>query len=81
MASMDIANKYFSIASMPIVSSTYWNHVFGKEPDEVERDAEGMMTMKNIGINMAWLLKCIDCAKKAGIEYPVNEKLFTNFVR
>lgn len=81
VASMDIANKYFSIASMPIVSSTYWNHVFGKEPDEVERDAEGMMTMKNIGINMAWLLKCIDCAKKAGIEYPVNEKLFTNFVR
>lgn len=81
VASMDIANKYFSIASMPIVSSTYWNHVFGKEPADVEADAEGLMTMKNIGLNMAWLLKCIDCAKKAGIEYPVNEKLFTNFTR
>lgn len=55
VCSMDVINKHFSICSMPIVSSTYWNHVFGNTPAEVEQDAEGLMTMRNIGKNMAWL--------------------------
>lgn len=42
-ASFDVINKYFTICSMPVVSSTYWNHVYGSQPDEVERDAEGLM--------------------------------------
>ena len=66
---------------MPIVSSTYWNHVFGNTPAEVEQDAEGLMTMRNIGKNMAWLLKCIEQGKAAGIEHPENVKVTTNFVK
>lgn len=81
VCSMDVINKHFSICSMPIVSSTYWNHVFGNTPAEVEQDAEGLMTMRNIGKNMAWLLKCIEQGKVAGIEHPENEKVTTNFVR
>ncbi len=79
-ASFDVINKYFSISSMPIVSSTYWNHVYGNEPAEVARDKEGLMTMYNIGKNMAWLLKCIDLGKKNGTPHPENEKVFTNFM-
>ena len=81
VASMDVVNKHFSIASMPIVSSNYWNHVFGKQPSEVEEDGEGLMTMTNIGKNMAWLLKCIELGKKNGVSHPANDKVMTNFTR
>ena len=81
VASMDVINKHFSISSMPIVSSTYWNHVFGAKPEEVAEDAEGLMTMTNLGKNMAWLLKCIELGKENGIDHPQNEKISTNFTR
>ncbi len=80
-ASLDVINKYFMICSMPIVSSTYWNHVYGNEPGEVAQDAEGLMTMRNIGKNMAWLLGCIAAGKEAGLEHPDNEKVTTSFAR
>lgn len=35
-ASFDVINKYFTICSMPVVSSTYWNHVYGQQPEEVK---------------------------------------------
>ena len=81
VASMDVVNKYFTIQSMPIVSSTYWNHVFGNRPEEVMQDKEGLMTMYNIGKNMAWLLECIQLGKEHGIAAPENKKLNTNFIR
>ena len=48
-ASFDVINKYFTICSMPVVSSTYWNHVYGAQPEQVAEDKEGLMTMYNIG--------------------------------
>ena len=42
-ASLDVINKYFTICSMPVVSSTYWNHVYGQQPEQVAEDAEGLM--------------------------------------
>ena len=79
-ASMDVMNKYFTISEMPIVSSSYWNQVF--RPSENERDAEGLQTMRNLGRNMAYLIKCIDAGKKAGIQPPATESQFrTNFIR
>ena len=80
-ASFDVMNKYFTIASMPVVSSTYWNHVYGSQPEQVAQDKEGLMTMYNIGLNMSWLLKCIEFGKENGLEIPKNEKVFTNFIR
>ncbi len=81
-ATFDQINKYFSICNMPIVTSQYWNQVHGTNPDEVRKDEEGMQTMRTLGNNMAWLLKCIDAAKKNGVEYPENEKAVkTNFIR
>lgn len=80
-ASFDVINKYFTICSMPVVSSTYWNHVYGTQPQEVEEDKEGLMTMYNIGKNMAWMLKCIELGKQNGLNHPENKKILTNFTR
>ncbi len=80
-ASFDVINKYFTICSMPVVSSTYWNHVYGNRPDEVQQDAEGLMTMYNLGKNMAWMLKCIQLGRENGVPHPQNEKVLTNFIR
>ena len=81
-ATLDQLNKYFTISNMPIVSSQYWNMVHGNTPDEVRQDAEGMQTMRTLGINMAWLLKCIEAGKAAGIAMPEREaKVATNFIR
>ena len=80
-ASFDVINKYFTICSMPVVSSTYWNHVYGPQPEKVAEDKEGLMTMYNIGKNMAWMLKCISLGKENGLPHPENEKVLTNFTR
>lgn len=75
----DEVNKYFGICSMPIVTSTYWNEVHGSKAEDVEKDKEGLQTMRNLGRNMAFLMKSIQLGKeKYGL--PKNEKgTFTNF--
>lgn len=81
-AAFDQLNKYFTISHMPIVSSQYWNQVHGNTPGEVRKDEEGMQTMRALGNNMAWLLKCIEAGKQAGITFPEREKpVKTNFIR
>lgn len=81
-AAFDQLNKYFTINSMPVVSSQYWNQVHGNTPEEVQKDAEGMQTMRTLGNNMAWLLKCIEAGAAAGITFPEREPAVrTNFIR
>ncbi len=75
-------NKYFTIAEMPVVSSSYWNMVHGNTPDEVKQDKEGLQSMRNLGRNMAWLLQCISAGSEQGINAPQNEYNHrTNFIR
>ena len=81
-ASIDAIMKHFTINQMPVISSNYWNMVHGNTPEEVLLDKEGMQIMKILGQNMAWILKCIETAKKAGIKHPAPEnKIMTNFIR
>lgn len=80
-ASVEVINKYFGITSMPIVSSTYWNAVHGNTPAEVEQDKEGLATMTNIGHNMAWMLRCIEAGKAAGITPHDPKRERTSFIR
>lgn len=80
-ASVEVINKYFGITSMPIVSSTYWNAVHGNTPAEVEQDKEGLATMANIGHNMAWMLRCIEAGKAAGITPHEPKRERTSFIR
>ena len=67
---------------MPIVASNYWNMVHGSTAEDVKQDVEGLQTMRILGQNMAWLLKCIEAAKQQGIAMPIAEqKVYTNFIR
>ncbi|MDR1950867.1 MAG: flavodoxin family protein [Bacteroidales bacterium] len=81
-ASLDQLNKYFTINQMPVVSSQYWNMVYGNNAEEVKKDLEGLQIMRTLGKNMAWLIKSIEAGKQAGIELPGREpRVSTNFIR
>jgi multimeric flavodoxin WrbA len=80
-AAFDRLNKYFTVSNMPIVSSQYWNSTHGFTPEEVKQDLEGLQTMRTLGNNMAWLLKCIEASKNI-VPYPEKEdRKTTNFIR
>lgn len=81
-ATIDTLNKYPTIAQMPLVASSYWNMTFGKKPEDILRDEEGIQTMRNLGENMSWILKCIEAGRNSGISVPVNSTgVRTNFIR
>ncbi len=78
-SSFDVLNKYFSINSMPIASSQYWNMVYGGQAEEVLLDKEGLQTMRTLGRNIAFMVKSIALGKE---KYGLPEKepiTFTNF--
>jgi len=76
-ATLDVLIKYFTYHQMPVVSGNYWTMVH-----DVRKDEEGLQIMRTLGNNMAWLLKCIEAGKNAGIDAPETEKkIMTNFIR
>lgn len=81
-ATFDQLNKYFTISQMPIISSRYWNMVHGFTPEDVRKDLEGLQTMRVLGRNMAWFLRCKEAGAKAGVPGPVKEDpIFTHFIQ
>ncbi|MBQ3265083.1 MAG: flavodoxin family protein [Ruminococcus sp.] len=80
-ATFDELNKYFTINSMPIASSYYWNSVHGREKGEASGDAEGLQTVRVLAENMSFLMKSIALGKEQ-IGLPEAEpKEFTHFIR
>ena len=78
-ASFDVLNKYFTISGMPVASSTYWNQVHGFTAEDVRKDLEGLQTMRNLGRNMAFLIRAIaDAREKYGLP-QVERSSFTSF--
>lgn len=80
-ATFDQLNKYFTISSMPVVSSQYWNQVHGNNAEQVVQDLEGMQVMRTLGRNMAFLIKSIQLGKE---QFGLPEKearVGTNFIR
>ena len=78
-AAFDRLNKYFTILNMPVVSSQYWNMVYGQTPGQVAQDEEGMQTMRQLGRNMAWMIQRLDVN---GSPLPEKEDpARTNFIR
>ena len=78
----DQLNKYFGLHEMPIISSRYWNLVYGASAEQVEKDTEGMYTMRVLGENMAYFLRCKEAADKLGVKLPEREQpIFMNFIR
>ena len=53
----DTIDNFFLINQMIVPGSTYWNIGFGREKGDVLNDEEGMKTMNDLGLNMAWLIK------------------------
>ena len=81
-ATLDQLTKYLTISNMPVVSSQYWNMVHGHSPEEVRQDLEGMQTMRVLGRNMAWLIKCIELGKNNNVNRPeLEDREMTNFIR
>lgn len=72
-ASLEVLNKLPQYFEMPLVSSQYWPMVHGSNPQQVQQDQEGLQIMDRLGRNMAWLLKCIQAGKEAGINPPAPQ--------
>ena len=78
----DVLTKYFGITQMITVGSTYWNQVHGRNAEDAAKDLEGMQTMRNLGHNMAWVLKCLEAGKEKGLVPPTADRSNqTNFIR
>ncbi|MEG2769254.1 MAG: flavodoxin family protein [Oscillospiraceae bacterium] len=81
-AAFDQLNKYFSISSMPIVTSQYWNQLHGNTVEDALQDLEGLQTMRTLAENMSWLLKCINAGKENNVPMPQREApVRTSFIR
>ncbi len=74
-------NSFFSILEMVIAGSSYWNMGFGFQEGEVNQDAEGLQTMRNLGKNMAWLIKMKEFTKDKIAEPDTKFEVITNFIR
>ena len=70
-AAYQCMNMLFEMLNCPVVTSQYWNIVFGREEGECEKDTEGMQTMRTLGRNMAWLLK--NLKREDAIPRPADE--------
>lgn len=78
-ASFDVLNKYFTISSMPLASSTYWNQVHGFTAEDVKKDLEGLQTMRNLARSMSFMIKAFaDAREKYGCPEP-ERVAFTSF--
>jgi multimeric flavodoxin WrbA len=79
-AVFETLNMPFQMMNMPIVTSQYWNIVYGRAEGEASLDAEGMQTMRTLARNMAWLLKSIGGKPAPG--RPADEPwIMTNVIR
>ena len=65
-ATFEALNMPFQMMNMPIVTSQYWNIVYGREAGQAALDTEGMQTMRTLARNMAWLLQCTEGNRAPG---------------
>jgi multimeric flavodoxin WrbA len=56
-ATFETLNMPFQMLNMPVVTSQYWNIIYGREPGQAALDKEGLQTMRALANNMAWILK------------------------
>ena len=78
-AAFDRLNKYFTMMNMPLVTSQYWNIVYGQTPGQATQDEEGMQTMRTLAHNMSWMLKGLNTREEGHPE--LEHHVWTNFIR
>lgn len=69
-AAFQTLNMPFQMLNMPVVSSQYWNIVYGREPGQAIYDTEGLQTMRTLANNLAALLKATDARPAPGSDEP-----------
>ena len=69
-ATFETLNMPFQMMSMPVVTSQYWNIVYGREPGQAALDREGMQTMRTLANNMAALLRATGGKPMPGSDEP-----------
>ena len=60
ITALDAMNHFFMLQNMFVVGSSYWPMAYGQMPGDVQKDEEGMETMRNLGRNMTYLLKTLE---------------------
>ena len=81
-ATFDELNNFFTLASMPVATSQYWNNIYGWNPGEGQVDAEGRQVMRTLARNMVFLMESIALGKKeCGTPLPEKPRVWTNFTR
>ena len=79
-ATFDVLNKYFTISGMPLATSSYWNQVHGANGEDAKLDLEGMLCMRNLARNMAFLMKSVALGKSEHGLPVTEQKVRTNFI-
>ena len=69
-AAFQTLNMPFQMMNMPVVTSQYWNIVYGREPGQAALDTEGMQTMRTLANNMAALLRAPGATPVPGSNEP-----------
>ena len=77
-AAFQTLNLPFQMMNMPVVTSQYWNIVYGRDPGDASLDAEGLQTMRTLANNMAALLKATGDKPMPGCDEP---RQWMNFIR
>ncbi|WP_407400663.1 flavodoxin family protein [Treponema sp.] len=80
-STFDELNKYFTISSMPVASSQYWNIIHGRAEGEAQMDEEGKQTMRVLARNMSFLIKSIALGKEKFGLPEKEERAWTHFIR
>ena len=80
-ATFDCLNKYFTINSMPIASSNYWNMIHGSKKEDVYQDKEGVQTLRILANNMIFLMKSIKLGLDNGLKPALEPKIKTNYIK
>ena len=80
-AALSSLNMMFQLLNMPLITSQYWNIVYGRDKGEAALDTEGMQTMRTLADNMAWMLRKIHAGGNP--DYPQRESEWQgmNFIR
>ena len=79
-ATLQTMNMMFEMMNMPVVSSQYWNIVYGLGKGEAKLDTEGMQTMRTLASNLAWMLEKFHSGEPKAPTHE-REKKFMNFIR
>ena len=80
-AALNSLNMMFQLSNMPMLTSQYWNIVYGCAKGEAALDTEGMQTMRTLADNMAWILARVHAGDNPDYPQHESERQGMNFIR